>query len=120
MAISVFNRMNWFQKTCFEEQRFPQIDPKEMRKWQIMGLVRGTLEGTPRHITKPIFYRSIDENTGLTYGFDEQAPLSYEEFSSVIDEMVKRGFLESFTNWDGEPAFRWAENAPDYPGNEPL
>ncbi|MHA2279274.1 MAG: hypothetical protein ACXAC5_00070 [Promethearchaeota archaeon] len=113
--------MNWFKKICFEMQPSPQIDPKEMRKWQVMGLVRGMLEGTHRYSTKPVFYdQNIDENTGLTYGMGEQVPLSYEEFSSVIDEMIRRGFLESFTNWDGKPAFRWAENAPEYPGKEPL
>ncbi len=100
--------MNWFQKISIRLNPSP-VDPQEKKKWDIIGLVRGHLEGTPRFSTKPILYHTIND----------VIPLDASLFLDIIDEMISRGFLEAFAH-EGEEAFRWAADSPEFPGNQPL
>lgn len=101
--------MNWLQKTSIQFNNRPYIDPKEKKKWEIMGLVRAHLEGTDRFSTKDVFY----------YAINDVIPVEMSEFSLIIDELAARGFLEKFNHNEGE-AFRWTKNPIEFPGNLPL
>lgn len=103
--------MNWLQKTAIQLNApnvSPRIDSEENKKWNIIGLVRGHLEGTSRFSTKPVFHSLINDII----------PVDMSQFFLIINEMIERGFLEAF-DYNGEEAFRWAENSPKFPGNLP-
>ena len=95
--------MNWLQKVSIQLHS-PLVDPREKTKWEIIGLVRGHLEGTDRFSTKGVLFHLIND----------VIPVEMSEFSLISDEMFRRGFLEN-PGLDVDE-FRWAKNSPGFPG----
>lgn len=95
--------MNWLKRIAIG---LPNPLDQEKHKWDIIGLIRGHLEGTMRRTTTELMYSLV--NNVILVGEDD--------FNQIVEEMFERGFLEDA----GEGSFSWAQDSPSFPGNLSL